>query len=545
MIQKTLDKLFSGVANDTPTLERDELRQLLSEKKSRVGTRQTFFTRRFLTKGFITMSISAILITTVLFLLYSNNTQTNALKSVAEKTSSFSSIEQPRKEELLMPEKIGKLESQTSLNDSDIRFHGFDQIDLSCVHPVPISSDQMERIGIFREISGDISFYHQDGPKVGFPLSKYSRPFDHYEKELRYKQLNNAKIFPSYATDSRGNLLMIYQFHRDSNGMSSNLRLPEAEQSILHNLNYYRLPSYVSYETLVDSSKVPWIITSHYHIKIGIMTLDTTMSYPQGSDETKYKVQEIWERLAFKDSTYKMKFGGEKGLREKFQFPTDYEKLTPFERILQTQLDSIAKTGSNRKQVLENQLARLSGFIDSDFPDSVKLQLEQLSHKIEFEYSTLEHMDQEQQLANITSLVPLKIRENTGMKADGKYDNGLIFWYEPTKELFAALPQLQRELSAEACTQSAEQKLTNVSLYPNPASMYLFLNYTLAASENVHASILDLSGKTVSENIVSRIANSGVNKESITLGDIAPGVYILRLTTDSGEQSIQRLVITR
>jgi hypothetical protein len=195
--------------------------------------------------------------------------------------------------------------------------------------------------------------------------------------------------------------------------------------------------------------------------------------------------------------------------------------------------------------MLDAQGSYLWSLNEANIPDTMKLMIHELSIKIGYEGYILAHQEQEQELANITSLIPIQIRENTGLKADAKYDNGLIFWYEPNKELFKALPHLQKTLSAEACTQSNDQKMGNISIYPNPASMYLFINYTLSSSAKVSIDILDLSGKIVAENISSHIANSGEHKESITLGDILPGVYLVLLKTDSGEQSIQRLVITK
>ena len=299
-------------------------------------------------------------------------------------------------------------------------------------------------------------------------------------------------------------------------------------------------------ETSVDSTHNPWIITGHYHIRNGIMTWDTTMSWQKGAGNQWISLKPMREKLRAKDSLYKAQFGGEKGMRARFQFPDYYSNLTPFERTVRDSLDNIQKrTFAKRKDMLDAQQSYLWSLSETNIPDTMKLIIHELSIKIGYEGYILAHKEQEQELASITSLVPIQIRENTGLKADTKYDNGLIFWYEPSKELFKALPQIRQTLSAEACTQSDNQKMGNVSIYPNPASMYLFINYTLSSSIKVSVSIWDLSGKIVAENISSHIANSGVNKESITLGDIAPGVYLVILTTDSGERSVQRVVITK
>src|SRR5439155_22995403 len=111
------------------------------------------------------------------------------------------------------------------------------------------------------------------------------------------------------------------------------------------------------------------------------------------------------------------------------QFPADYTKLSKQEKEIADSLGRIEKNQTDRKNMLRSQIDYLYSLLDGKTSEILKLKIEQLSYKIEYEWYLLDHKEEEEELATITSLVPVKIREKTGMKTDGKYDNGLIFWY--------------------------------------------------------------------------------------------------------------------
>ncbi len=549
--KKQIDELFGSVASDTPSLVRDELRVLLDKKTSGnlgMGSMQTTtITRKrgFYKKGIMTMSITAILLT-AFFLFYSNGNNTNEKNHL--KAEAIGAAEQSITNKSMPGSKIAtkeKAEKQFIQNDSVKKYLGFNPVDLSCITPIAISPEERNKIGILPGENGEVIFYH--AIKVGFPMSGNTKTYDNYTDE-EAKPFTRLPFHPSYVTDSKGNLLMYYKYTKDTNGERSYIDLGdhESEYNQMLNSTYIPIEAISTSEVSTDSTQNPWIITSHFHIRNGIMTCDTTLSWQKGAGNQWIAVKQIREKLRAKDSLYKAQFGGEKVMRARFKFPDDYSNLTSFERTVRDSLDKIQqKTFAKRKDMLDAQGSYLWSLNEANIPDTMKLMIHELSIKIGYEGYVLVHKEQEQELANITSLIPIQIRENTGLKADAKYDNGLIFWYEPSKELFKALPQLQKTLSAEACTQSSDQKMQNVSIYPNPASMYLFINYTLLSSVKMSISIWDLSGKILAQNISSHIANSGENKESITLGDIPPGVYLVILTTDSGDRSVQRLVITK
>ena len=196
-----------------------------------------------------------------------------------------------------------------------------------------------------------------------------------------------------------------------------------------------------------------------------------------------------------------MQFGGEAGLREKFQFPTESSKMSVAEKKIADSLAKIENKIQDRKEILRKQSYYINSLIKSNYPDTLKLKLQQLSHKIGYEAYILEHQEEAKTLETIGSLVPISVRENTGMKKDGKYDNGLIFWYEPSEDLFNAIPQARERASVDNALFHSWDDVKNIVLYPNPANLYLFVSYTLAHRTTINISILDLMGRTVAENI--------------------------------------------
>ena len=551
--KQQLDELLKSVAKDTPALERDELRPLLDRRVSGNPATEPMQTvlitrTRGNKKGIITMSISAILLTTLLFFYMNGRNPDTLLPSAHVKTDAIGTTEQSAKNSIPGIAKKAikeKTEKQSVLNDSGIHYLGFNPVDLSCVTPISINEEDKSKMGILSGENGEVIFHH--AIKVGFPVSEPTKTYDNYSDE-QAKPFTKLPFHPTYATDSKGNLLMTYKYSKDSNGERSFIDLGdhENEYNQMLNSNYIPVASTSSSEVSIDSTKTPWIITIRYHLRNGIMSYDTTISEPKGFGHRWVPIKALGETLRTKDSIFKAQFGGEKGMRARFKFPDDYSSLTPFERIVRDSLDNLQKKHfAKRKDMLDAQESYLWSLGETNIPDTMKLVIHELSIKIGYEGYILAHQEQEQELANITSLIPIQMRQSTGSKADPKFDNGLIFWYEPSNELFKALPQLQKTLSAEACTQSSDQKMRNVSLYPNPASMFLFINYTLSSSAKVSIDIHDLSGKIVAENISSHMTDSGEHKESITLSDIPPGVYLVFLKLDSGEQSIQRLVITK
>lgn len=83
------------------------------------------------------------------------------------------------------------------------------------------------------------------------------------------------------------------------------------------------------------------------------------------------------------------------------------------------------------------------------------------------------------------------------------------------------------------------------SVYPNPASKVVFIQYTLAKDAQLTIDLFDLLGKDVKRGFLSRNYSKGSHTESLDISGVAPGIYLLRITTGTGEQSIQRIAVEK
>ncbi len=158
-----------------------------------------------------------------------------------------------------------------------------------------------------------------------------------------------------------------------------------------------------------------------------------------------------------------------------------------------------------------------------------------LSDEVEIESKSLDH------------LVPILVRTATSKhfnKEEGiTFDDGLIFWYNPEKDLFANIPEAQSSVSPS-------QNMTNgiiskAVLYPNPAKTKTTLHFDLSEPRTVAFSIHDLLGKRVLDGGSIRETTAGNYEKELNVGELTEGVYLLVITTDKGEQNIQRLVIKK
>ena len=80
----------------------------------------------------------------------------------------------------------------------------------------------------------------------------------------------------------------------------------------------------------------------------------------------------------------------------------------------------------------------------------------------------------------------------------------------------------------------------NFSMYPNPADQELNVAFNALESGNVHLTIQDLHGKKIQQHKIQ--ANSGSNLIMLNTGELAPGVYFLKLESNQGIRTEQFIV---
>jgi hypothetical protein len=147
--------------------------------------------------------------------------------------------------------------------------------------------------------------------------------------------------------------------------------------------------------------------------------------------------------------------------------------------------------------------------------------------------------------AKINRLVPVLVREATSVTRNEEegidYDNGVIFWFEPSDALAKALDKTNPAQSVQAASAPV---FGNVIAFPNPARDKTTLQFTLSEPRTVVWSIHEISGRMVTGGN-SVTARSGENSLDIDVSSLASGVYMLAITTDKDERSIQRIIIER
>lgn len=132
---------------------------------------------------------------------------------------------------------------------------------------------------------------------------------------------------------------------------------------------------------------------------------------------------------------------------------------------------------------------------------------------------------------NPASFVPIRIR-NT--KSAG-HPNELIFWYEPTPEITALLPNAGVQQNMNKPQPFA------LSIYPNPTSGAATVHYTIDGGKEAEFGIYNLLGQKK----IDCGASSGTGDLKLDLSKLEAGVYLLVTTTKDGERSIERIVLNK
>ena len=154
-------------------------------------------------------------------------------------------------------------------------------------------------------------------------------------------------------------------------------------------------------------------------------------------------------------------------------------------------------------------------------------------------------------------LIPIRVRPHAS-PVQGENDFFYLLWFEPTVEFLAQLPgdvrrriQRQRETGVSPGRTIAERGDGSVpalaaSIHPNPITGgTATVEYTLNEPGRVAVSMYDVTGERVRELAVSEQQEKGTWQQSISLDGMAGGLYLLAVTTDHGQQSVQPVILKR
>ena len=147
-------------------------------------------------------------------------------------------------------------------------------------------------------------------------------------------------------------------------------------------------------------------------------------------------------------------------------------------------------------------------------------------------------------------------------------------WYIATEDFISALPEryskpLRKEIKIlddlskdlipyeDACRGLTGQEsffdlcrrqsdaVINFSVYPNPASEHVNLNFEVLQKRKFNISLHDINGKFIRQIADYKLFSEGCHEYPVTLDDIQNGIYIIALTSDYGDQLIRRLIVNK
>lgn len=169
----------------------------------------------------------------------------------------------------------------------------------------------------------------------------------------------------------------------------------------------------------------------------------------------------------------------------------------------------------------------------------------------------------------VNKLIPIEVPVKNAKGKDGKIleDFKFILWYEPTEKLMQYLPeelgnQLRSELELlennnESCAdvpmtgedkylgvwQGCNGALENLRVFPNPTNGPIAVDLNLDEVRNLTITLHDISGRKIKTIQSSINANVGAWTSKYNISDVKPGLYLLVVRSERGEQAVQRIVV--
>lgn len=92
-------------------------------------------------------------------------------------------------------------------------------------------------------------------------------------------------------------------------------------------------------------------------------------------------------------------------------------------------------------------------------------------------------------------------------------------------------------------TVSTMATVDNIKLYPNPTTEVANLQFSLQEAGNVSVRLMEYTGKVVSE-VVNGNMNAGVQNVTINTKNVAPGNYVVLISTEKGS-TVERLTVEK
>lgn len=151
-------------------------------------------------------------------------------------------------------------------------------------------------------------------------------------------------------------------------------------------------------------------------------------------------------------------------------------------------------------------------------------------------------------IAKMSYLIPVKV-----FSKDKSFV--VILWYEPKPEVLALLPKaVNNEYESiltgnvpascvyfEAC-QNNKGTISKCMLYPNPMADAFQVDIELGEDRKISICLTDIFGKKIKDIVTNEAQGKGLHSYETQLNNLSEGMYLVHITSDKGEQIVQRLL---
>jgi hypothetical protein len=91
---------------------------------------------------------------------------------------------------------------------------------------------------------------------------------------------------------------------------------------------------------------------------------------------------------------------------------------------------------------------------------------------------------------------------------------------------------------------TANKTENNLSLYPNPTNGNVFVSFNGIDGESATINVMDINGRIIKKENLGKLSNGQINYAFET-SDLASGMYIVSINSDSGTKRVAKLVVTK
>ncbi|MEI8135086.1 MAG: T9SS type A sorting domain-containing protein [bacterium] len=537
---KHLDDYFAKARQDEPVISQEHARDVIA-KHEHLPTTPIIFS----TKGILMSTIGLSLAAFIGYLALSATPEQPLIKQsainsptqqlIALPTARFT--EEPAKHERKVEQKIVVINTPAKVEG---------------IKPIELPASKFAAMGLTKKSDGAVSFSQKnENGKIftmSFPQNSWGITLDDMP------EVTDAPRFaPMIVTDTKGNKRLM-QFSSESYGkkiraMQINSRAEDEE---------------------IDPSKISELIKNAIKIggKFQIGGNDGDVDYLKvGLDSNEIKnlrdaikivaeVNQNGEEISANPKKMQMHIvvNSDKSISDTSSNGKHRKMVVKMDRHIQ--IDSSLNASSQQIERATKELTEVITKLHLEKLDSLGEKLNQLKLENDIDVSDneisnidLDLADIQKRMNDLNNLIPVLVRQASSEHADPAegitYDDGLIFWYNPDKALSAIVTEAEQKQTTPTQLPTGNAILTKSVLFPNPAKLHTTLHFSLSEPRTLVFSIHDLLGKRVKDGgSITEIA-AGSYQHEINLSSLTAGVYLLVITTDKGEQTMQRLVIEK